>query len=399
LTEFITDDHFQRNGLRVEPNQSPSENEQNWDAPTSESEVERPSANRTPSTNDEPAVTAIDGSVALTDAASDTEAAPPRRIMRAEEYRQLLDKKIRRMYPWSAFLFVGACASTWFVGGPVYAICVMGILLAHELGHYIQALRYHVPASPPMFIPMPILPLGTMGAVILQGAGFANRKALFDIAITGPLAGLVFAIPVAWWGIQHSTVMIIDPSQATQIFGNPLILEWMIEAQHGALAQNQDIALTPLLFAGWVGIFITALNLIPIGQLDGGHILYTLIGRKAHWVARGVVVGAIAWMIFNQDPSYILMIFLLLAFGLKHPPSADDTATIGPIRTILGWLTLAFVLIGFTPFPLTVREPEAPSVAPQQTIPTVTEPSIIPMHDPAEPHNAARLSKKTKIAD
>lgn len=309
--------------------------------------------------------------------------------MTAEEYRQLLDKKIRRMYPWSVLLFVAACASTWYVGGPVYSAGVMGILLAHELGHYFQALRYKVPASPPMFIPMPFLMLGTMGAVIVQGAGFANRKALFDIAISGPLAGLIFAIPIAWWGLQDSSVTTIDPSQGSIIFGDPLILKWMYEVRHGVLAANQEVVLNPLLFAGWVGIFITALNLMPIGQLDGGHILYTLIGRKAHWVAYSVVGGAIVWMATTRDPSFILMIGLLYAFGLKHPPTANDNVPLGATRIVLGWLALAFVLIGFTPIPITANQPEPqPAPVQQATTSAADAPSIIPMRPldaPVEP--------------
>lgn len=323
---------------------------------------------------------------------ADSAEPPPkqaRRRMTPEEYRQVLERKIRRMYPWSVLLFVAACASTWYVGGPVYAAGVMGILLAHELGHYCQALRYKVPASPPMFIPMPFLMLGTMGAVIVQGAGFANRKALFDIAISGPLAGLVFAIPIAWWGLQDSTVTTIDPSQGSIIFGDPLILKWMYEARHGVLAANQEVVLTPLLFAGWVGIFITALNLMPIGQLDGGHILYTLIGRKAHWVAYSVVGGAIVWMVTTRDPSFILMIGLLYAFGLKHPPTADDSVPLGATRIVLGWLALAFVLVGFTPIPITANQPEPQPAPLQQAISPIDDaPSIIPMRPldtPIEP--------------
>lgn len=312
--------------------------------------------------------------------------------MTAEEYRQKLNRKIRRMYPWSAILFIAACASTCFAygqnpggefnfrGGIMYSAGVMGILLAHELGHYLQALRYRVPASPPMFIPMPFFPIGTMGAVIVQGAGFANRKALFDIAISGPLAGLVFALPIAWWGIQSSTVDIAPPG--VQIFGDPLILEWMYEARHGVLAPGEEVIMTPLLFAGWVGIFITALNLMPIGQLDGGHILYTLIGRKAHWVAFSVVGGAVAWMIVKQDPSFALMIVLICMFGLRHPPSADDHAPIGPVRVVLGWLTLCFIFIGFTPFPISMQELSGPSTSSQQSVTQADSgPSIIPMHD------------------
>lgn len=320
--------------------------------------------------------------------------------MTAAEYRAYLDRKIRRMYPWSVILFFAACASTWYIGGQsptgfdntaglTYSAAVMGILLAHELGHYLQALRYGVPASPPMFIPMPLPPLGTMGAVILQGAGFANRKVLFDIAISGPLAGLVVALPVVWWGLQDSTVMTIAPNQAAMIFGDPLILEWLYELRHGVLAPNQEVVLNPLLHAGWVGIFITAVNLVPIGQLDGGHILYTLIGRKAHWVAYGIIIGAVSWMVATKNPTFMLMILLLCGFGLRHPPSSDDSVPIGGFRTILAWLTLAFVPIGFTPVPFMMMEPAAPAVAPENDS-TAAEnaPSIIPMQPLITPQDA-----------
>ena len=130
-----------------------------------------------------------------------------------------------------------------------------------------------------MFIPLPFSPLGTMGAVIIQQAGVANRKSLFDIAISGPLAGLAVAIPLNWWGIQHSQVIPVPPNSVG--WTNPLLVEWMIGWIKEPLRPGQDIVLNPILFAGWVGIFITGLNLIPIGQLDGGHILYCLLGRKA----------------------------------------------------------------------------------------------------------------------
>lgn len=365
----------------MEPNEQQPANGKSLDSSTPDSDC----ANGTASVerdSDDRAANEIDR-------AAEPQPKPTRRRMTAEEYRQLLEKKIRRMYPWSVLLFVAACASTWYVGGPVYAAGVMGILLAHELGHYFQALRYKVPASPPMFIPMPFLMLGTMGAVIVQGAGFANRKALFDIAISGPLAGLVFAIPIAWWGLQDSSVTTIDPSQGSIIFGDPLILKWMYEARHGVLAADQEVVLNPLLFAGWVGIFITALNLMPIGQLDGGHILYTLIGRKAHWVAYSVVGGAIVWMVTTRDPSFILMIGLLFAFGLKHPPTADDNVSLGATRILLGWLALAFVLVGFTPIPITANQPEPqPAPVQQATSPLADGPSTIPMRPlgaPVEP--------------
>lgn len=284
--------------------------------------------------------------------------------------RERLRERIRRMYPIAAGLFLLTCASTWFVGtgqwgpngGITYAIAVMGILLAHELGHYLQTLYHHVPASPPLFIPMPALAFGTMGAVIIQGSGFADRRALFDIAISGPLAGLVIALPVTWYGLQTSEVIEVSADSAAVIWGDPLILEWLIELKHGPLADNQEVILNPLLFAGWVGIFITALNLMPIGQLDGGHIMYTLLGRHAHLVANGLILGAFVWMIYTLDVAYALMVGLLILMGPKHPPSADDSVPIGRMRAVLGVLTLAFVIIGFTPKPLTFQSPEAPPI-------------------------------------
>lgn len=285
----------------------------------------------------------------------------------------------RRRTKLAVILFIATCISTFLAGsglfltiffpqalvemantgelwprildGLIYGGAVMLILSAHEMGHYLQSRRYHVPASLPYFIPLPITPLGTMGAVILQGGHVADRKQMFDIAISGPLAGLLFALPITYFGIQHAEIVTVTNSDHVLIFGDPLLMQWMYEWQLGPLAENQHIS-SPLLFAGWVGIFVTALNLIPIGQLDGGHILYTLIGKWSHRVAMGLIALALGYMVWKQDPSYSLMLILLILIGPKHPPTADDTVPLGPMRIILGWLTLAFIVIGFTPTPI-----------------------------------------------
>jgi len=282
---------------------------------------------------------------------------------RAAEYREHLRRRIRRMYPLALVLFLTTCWTTWDVGGTEYAVAVMSILLAHEMGHFLQSLRYHVPASPPLFIPMPLALTGTMGAVIVQAGGFANRRAMFDIAVSGPLAGLVLAIPACWWGLDNARVSVVDPDVRAVLFGDPLLLQWMYDWKFGGLAPNEQVELTPLLFAGWVGVFITALNLLPVGQLDGGHILYTLIGRRAHAVAISLAVFAGGWMMFHQDWSYVPFLILLMMFGLRHPPTADDTVPLGPFRIVLGWLTLAFLVIGFIPRPIMTQE-GAPPAAP-----------------------------------
>lgn len=290
------------------------------------------------------------------------------------------------------FLFVATCLSTTYAGsfladleqgmtnsqilwamfgsGLQFTAAVMGILIAHEMGHYLQAVRYGVPATLPFFIPMPISPFGTMGAVILQSARSANRRVLFDIAVTGPLAGLLITIPITFWGLQ--SVEIVDlpknPNFPIMVYGDPLLLQWMIEWVHGPLGENQTVMLNPLVFAGWVGIFITALNLLPIGQLDGGHILYTLIGRRAHIIAFGLIFATAGYMIYARDPSFSVLLVLLVLMGPRHPPTSDDRMPLGLGRHLLGWITLTFLVIGLTLNPIDVIEPagqDAPAAVPE----------------------------------
>jgi Zn-dependent protease len=237
--------------------------------------------------------------------------------------------------------------------GAIFFGGVMTILFAHEMGHYLQARRYKVPARGPFFIPFPVLsPFGTMGAVILQEPGVADRKSLFDIAISGPLAGLVFAIPITLIGLSQAHVDAINPAAGGMQYGDPLLLKWLARLYFGPIPADHDVILNAWLFAGWVGIFITALNLMPIGQLDGGHILYTLIGRRAHRVSMLLLAVAVAFMLLRSQFGYGLMVALLFVSGPRHPPTANDYVPLGTGRVILGWLTLAFVIVGFTPVPI-----------------------------------------------
>lgn len=261
--------------------------------------------------------------------------------------------------------------------GCQYSIPLMFILLCHEMGHYLQARRYDVPASFPYFIPLPLPPLGTMGAVILQGKGIADRKQMFDIAVTGPIAGLVVTLPILIYGIYTSSYV---PSSwiGAYEFGQPLLVKWLIHAIHGVGGPGLSFRWNGYATAGWVGIFITAMNLLPIGQLDGGHILYTLIGRPAHWVAWGLIILAVVIMLSTGLFSYVLLLILLTLTGPRHPPTADDTVPLGRMRHCLGWLTLGFLIIGFTFQPIVVSEEasEPPSNVLQPLPPeeTVEEP-------------------------
>ena len=248
-------------------------------------------------------------------------------------------------------LFLATCVSTYLAGGPIFAAALMFTLLAHELGHYLQARRYGVPASLPFFLPMPISPIGTMGAVIAMQPGIGNRRSLFDIAITGPIAGLVPALAFSALGLYWSEVHRVDPRWQAIMLGEPLLFQWLSSAIFGPLPEGHDIFLHPLAYAGWVGIFITALNMIPIGQLDGGHVLYALMLRKAHVVATGLLAAAAFAIVAMGYWGFSLMLLILIFIGPRHPPTADDSVELGATRTVLGWLALPFVAIGFTPTP------------------------------------------------
>ena len=250
--------------------------------------------------------------------------------------------------------------------GCTYSVPLMLILICHEMGHYLQAVKNRVPASFPYFIPLPLPPLGTMGAVILQGRGYADRRKMFDIAVTGPLAGLIVTIPVLYYGVLTSHYV---PAQAVTgfEFGQPYVVQWMIEAVHGVSPPGMDFEMNGYAMAGWVGIFITAMNLLPVGQLDGGHIMYTLVGRKAHWVAWGLILTGVWGMIQTGMFSYVLLLILLTLTGPSHPPTADDTVPIGWLRIVVGWSTLAFLLIGFTLQPIVVRDQLSEQDAEQAT--------------------------------
>lgn len=266
-----------------------------------------------------------------------------------------------------AILFVVTCASTFAAGfiynysshdrwqvaaldGLMYCGAVMTILVCHEMGHFLQALRYGVYASYPFFIPMPFTPIGTLGAVIVMDSRHGDRKAVFDIGISGPLAGLIPTFFFLWLGLTWSHVAWIPPGVI--LFGDPPLVKLFTHWIFGPLPPGFDVVLHPLGFAGWVGLLITSLNLMPIGQLDGGHILYTMLRRNAHAVAVGVFMLAIFFSIRLHLYHWLPMLGLLAFMGIRHPPTADDSVPLGLGRHILGWLTLAFIALGFTPVPI-----------------------------------------------
>ncbi len=257
-----------------------------------------------------------------------------------------------------------------------FALSIMGILTAHELSHYFIGKRYGSPTSLPYFIPLPLGILGTMGAVIVQRGPMKSRKALFDIGVAGPLGGLIVAIPFLFIGLALSYVgrpqafMEVPPGTEPILTqeGNSLLYLLAKLVVHGRIlpdpATGEDIWLSPpspggsIAFAAWAGLLVTALNLFPIGQFDGGHVAYAMWGRKAWTVARVFLVVIFAWgviltMMGNQaGASWLVWGGLGLLMGPRHPPPLNDLTPLDRKRKILGWVMVAIFILILTPVPL-----------------------------------------------
>ncbi len=244
--------------------------------------------------------------------------------------------------------FRQALLANWF-DGLQFSLALMAILAAHELGHYIMTIYYRVPSTPPLFIPFPFFsPIGTMGAVIMMQSGQADRRQIFDIGLAGPLAGLLVAFPIMIWGVLHADAITYAPNEVL-VMGQPLLIQWLAAWLVPDRAQD-FIAITnhqanPLLMAAWVGLLVTGLNMMPLGQLDGGHVTFGLVGRHSYWIAVAAVAAAIGYMVYARIMIFWLMLVLVFVMGLRHPPSSNDDRTLGLPRQILGWCCLILPLL------------------------------------------------------
>ncbi len=239
-----------------------------------------------------------------------------------------------------------AFVTNW-LQGLSYSFYLLAILMAHELGHFLVARWYRVPATPPLFLPFPINPIGTLGAVIAMRGHEADRKQIFDIGIAGPLAGLVIAIPVAVLGVYNLDLSL--PVGGGLGFEVPLMMKWMITFFHPDYG-GQPIwisQLNPSFTAAWVAFLVTGLNMMPVSQLDGGHVTYGLFGKKAHWISSIVLMTAIGYMVYRQTMIMVLMVVLLLIMGPNHPPTRDDSVRLGWPRTLLGFASLIIPVLFF----------------------------------------------------
>jgi membrane-associated protease RseP (regulator of RpoE activity) len=234
--------------------------------------------------------------------------------------------------------------------GVPFSISLLGILAAHEFGHYIAARRYGLDVTLPFFIPMPILsPIGTLGAVIKMKTPIYTRRMLLDVGAAGPIAGIVVAIPVTVWGIMHSPVLPVSEGFGIQL-GEPILYKALAALFGPAYPPTHDLYLDSVAFAGWVGLFVTALNLLPIGQLDGGHILYALFHRGQHVLAY-VFFVAILVMGYWWPGWYLWAVVMLVLVRIKHPPVLDSATPLDGPRRAIGWLCIALFVVCFAPVP------------------------------------------------
>lgn len=258
--------------------------------------------------------------------------------------------------------FLGSYAAMWHTirihwrTGLQYMVAVLAILLTHEMGHFLQTVKYRIAASYPLCIPVPFNAIGTMGAVIGMDGMKADRRQIFDIGIAGPLAGLVVAIPVFWWGIVDLDLTSVPRHGELQLY-LPWIGQWMLERAHPEWASRDWIGLTqvnPYFMAGWVGMLITGLNMLPVSQLDGGHTTYALFLDGAHKISRWFISLTIFYVVVNlqQAVMWTPMLVLVILMGIHHPKTANDQVKLGSVRWVIGLASLAipalcFPILGF----------------------------------------------------
>lgn len=241
--------------------------------------------------------------------------------------------------------------------GLQFSVPALFILLCHELGHYLACRRYRLPSTLPYFLPLPAV-FGTLGAFIRIKAPIRNKRELFDVGVAGPLAGFVALVPFLLYGIAHSqpaplpeVVSFERANGALPLPGWNLGIALVARLFHGPLPPGTTLDLHPFALAAWFGLLATALNLLPLGQLDGGHILYAVLGRLQRRAAlplwAGVGLMGLIW------PGWLVWCVIVLLMGLRHPPVQDESARLGPVRLALAAAALVILILSFMPTPLT----------------------------------------------
>ncbi len=241
---------------------------------------------------------------------------------------------------------------TSFVNGIPFAATLLGILVTHELGHYVLSRIHRVPASFPLFIPGPPHLIGTFGAVIRLRSPIMNRRALFDIGVAGPIAGFIAAVLAIIVGLSLSDVIPKEHVFGLQL-GEPLLLQFFAWMMFGPIPPTHELVLHPIAFAAWFGFFVTAINLLPLGQLDGGHVAFAVMGRRQRTLALALI-PLLLYMGLTGWPGWIVWVGLAAMVGVGHPPVCDPDVALGKGRRWVAWLALGIFIVTFAPVPFSI---------------------------------------------
>jgi membrane-associated protease RseP (regulator of RpoE activity) len=244
-----------------------------------------------------------------------------------------------------------------------YSAPLLAILGAHESGHYLLCRRYNVDATLPYFIPLLVpsyFQIGTLGAVIRIRERFPTKSILFDIGIAGPIAGFLVLVPVLVLGLEWSTVVPAPPESADLLMlGEPLLFRWAAALIVGDVPQGYSLNAHPMVFAAWFGMLATALNLLPFGQLDGGHITYATLGRLARPLSVLTVAAAVVMTFFSVSwiAMTVLLILMTVVTGFGHPPVVNAGPSVGRARYVWAIVALVMLILCFTPVPISLVAP------------------------------------------
>jgi membrane-associated protease RseP (regulator of RpoE activity) len=239
--------------------------------------------------------------------------------------------------------------------GIPFSFTLLLILGAHEMGHYLVSRRHRLDVTLPYFIPAPPIPfiIGTFGAFIRIRSPIRDKRALLDVGCSGPLIGVLVAIPVILIGLKLSTVTVIGGGEATVTLGEPLLFKLLSRLALGPLTPEENVILHPVAFAGWIGLLVTALNLIPVGQLDGGHVAYALFPEYHRHISLGVlgllvVCGVVFWQ------GWLMWAVLLAFLGWRHPAPYEFWVPLDRRRRVLGIITIVVFGLTFSPAPFVI---------------------------------------------
>jgi membrane-associated protease RseP (regulator of RpoE activity) len=239
--------------------------------------------------------------------------------------------------------------------GLLYSLAILAILGAHEMGHYIACRRYQVDATLPFFLPFPSLS-GTLGAVIKIREPFPTRTALFDIGIAGPIAGFVVLVPLLFLGMAMSNVVRVPSHMEGWSLGEPLLFKAATWLVFGHVADGSSVNMHPIVFAAWFGMLATAWNLLPFGQLDGGHLTYATLGDSSRYFSLVTVAGAVVmtFVSYSWAAMTLMMVAMLFFLGPRHPRVIYESEPLAPGRVALAIFAIAMFVLCFTPVPIDV---------------------------------------------